>query len=122
MRRATGDDGYLTDAKQFIGDFQGSEEAKTSESLVLDWNNNYWSVAVLMASQTDLDAYHTLVPPTPPPRSQGAPRASPLIPLNIDQLGIALPLATLRLSSLVVLQVQTSTHSRNSLENKSLNH
>ena len=30
----------------------------TSQNLLVDWNNNYWSTAVLLASLTDLDAYH----------------------------------------------------------------
>lgn len=58
VHRATGDGGYLDDAKAFFGAYQSSDESKFSESLVVDWNNNFWSVAILMASQTDLDAYH----------------------------------------------------------------
>ena len=56
--RATGDPAYLNDAKAFFGAYQSSTEAVVSENLVVDWNNNYWSTAVLLASLTDLDAYH----------------------------------------------------------------
>ena len=56
--RATGDAAYLNDAKAFFGAYQSSVESVTSENLLVDWNNNYWSTAVLLASLTDLDAYH----------------------------------------------------------------
>ena len=58
LRRATGDAAYLNDAKAFFGAYQSSTEAVISENLIVDWNNNYWSTAVLLASLTDLDAYH----------------------------------------------------------------
>ncbi len=58
LRRATGDPAYLNDAKAFFGAYQSSTEAVISENLIVDWNNNYWSTAVLLASLTDLDAYH----------------------------------------------------------------
>lgn len=56
--RATGDPDYLQDAKAFFGAYQSSKEAEQSLNLLVDWNNNYWSTAVLLASITDLDAYH----------------------------------------------------------------
>ena len=58
LRRATGDPAYLSDAKAFFGAYQSSEESIISKNLLVDWNNNYWSTAVLLASLTDLDAYH----------------------------------------------------------------
>jgi cellulose synthase/poly-beta-1,6-N-acetylglucosamine synthase-like glycosyltransferase len=58
MYRSTGDGGYLDDAKQYFGAYQSSTEADQATNLIVDWNNNYWSTAILLASQTDLDAYH----------------------------------------------------------------
>ena len=59
MRRATADPDYLDDAKAFFGAFQSSTEGIQSLNLVVDWNNNFWSTAILLASVTDLDAYHS---------------------------------------------------------------
>jgi hypothetical protein len=56
--RATGDPAYLNDAKAFFGAYQSSVESEMAQNLLVDWNNNYWSTAVLLASLTDLDAYH----------------------------------------------------------------
>lgn len=49
--RATGDGGYLNDAKQFFGAYQSSPESLLSPNLIVDWNNNFWSTAILLASQ-----------------------------------------------------------------------
>ena len=51
MNRATGDGGYLNDAKQFFGAYQSSPESLLSPNLIVDWNNNFWSTAILLASQ-----------------------------------------------------------------------
>ena len=58
LRRATGDADYLDDAKAFFGAYQSSKESDQQLNMLVDWNNNFWSTAVLLASITDLEAYH----------------------------------------------------------------
>lgn len=76
--RATGDGGYLNDAKQFFGAYQSSPESLQSPNLIVDWNNNYWSTAILLASQVRLFSYPCPARLAPPAAAAG--RRKPLLP------------------------------------------
>ena len=59
--RATGDTAYLEDAETFFSAYQYSPESIFAEDLLVDWNNNYFNSALMLAQITDREQYHYVV-------------------------------------------------------------
>lgn len=56
--RATGDQNYLNDAEAYLQSYAYSDESVYQETLLVDWNNNYWNTALLLAQLTDKVEHH----------------------------------------------------------------